>query len=127
MGKRDSFFACLGRMKYINRWSLMKNTSAENLSMHTQEAAVIAHALCVINNVYFDGKAGAGKAGGFVLVSHGGEIFTRQMPTPRKDNGGKKKKANEENEGKRKKNLLGRLPEEMRDIYADLMTYDGSY
>lgn len=105
----------------------MKNTSADNLSMHTQEAAVIAHALCVINNVYFDGKARPERAVALALFHDAAEIFTGDMPTPVKYSGVRMKKAYEEIEEEAKKNLLGRLPEEMRDIYADLMTYDGSY
>ena len=45
-----NFFAFISRMKFINRWSLMRNTSYESLSVHSQEVSIIAHALCVIGN-----------------------------------------------------------------------------
>ena len=49
-----SFFAMLSRMKYIDRWALMRNTESENLDSHSKEVAVIAHALSVIGNVRFN-------------------------------------------------------------------------
>ena len=45
------FFATLSRMKYIERWALMRNARPENLSEHCLEVGMIAHALCVIGNV----------------------------------------------------------------------------
>ena len=48
-----NFFAALSRMKYIERWALMRNSRAENLSEHAMEVAMIAHALCIIANVKY--------------------------------------------------------------------------
>ena len=42
-----SFFAMISRMKYIDRWALMRNTEAENLMQHSYEVAVLAHALAL--------------------------------------------------------------------------------
>ena len=39
------FFAMLSRMKYINRWGLMRNTRSENICEHSLEVALVAHAL----------------------------------------------------------------------------------
>ena len=50
----NHFYALLNRMKYINRWGLMRNTRAENLSEHSLETAVIAHALAIIGNKRFN-------------------------------------------------------------------------
>ena len=44
------FFAMVSRMKYIDRWALMRNTRQENLTEHSHEVAVIAHALAVLRN-----------------------------------------------------------------------------
>ena len=49
------FYAMLSRMKYINRWGLMRNTRRETLSEHSFETAVIAHALAVLRNTRFGG------------------------------------------------------------------------
>ena len=49
-----NFFATIARMKYINRWALMRNTREENLSEHSLDVSMIAHALCIIGNVRYD-------------------------------------------------------------------------
>ena len=40
----NQFFAMLSRMKYINRWGLMRNTQSENIAEHSLDVAVLAHA-----------------------------------------------------------------------------------
>ena len=41
----------LFRMKYIDRWALMRNSMRETLTEHAQETAVLAHALATIGNL----------------------------------------------------------------------------
>ena len=57
-----NFFAILSRMKYIERWALMRNARTETLSEHTLDVAMIAHALCVIGNVRFGRALDADRA-----------------------------------------------------------------
>ncbi len=45
----NHFYALMSRMKNIARWGLMRNTREENLSEHSLEVALIAHALALIN------------------------------------------------------------------------------
>ena len=45
----NTFYALLGRMKYIDRWCLMRSSRPENLCEHTLETAYIAHALALLN------------------------------------------------------------------------------
>ncbi len=54
-----NFMAFLSRLKYINRWSLMKNTCTENIAEHSLQVAMIAHILAVIKNKYFNGNVNA--------------------------------------------------------------------
>lgn len=42
------FFAYLSRMRFIQRWALMRNTAPENVQEHSHQVAVLAHALAVI-------------------------------------------------------------------------------
>lgn len=44
----SSFFAFLKRMRFINRWSLMRNTEIENIQEHSLEVAMVAHNLGAI-------------------------------------------------------------------------------
>ena len=48
-----NFFPMISRMRYINRWGLMRNTRLENIQEHSHQVAVLAHALAVIENRYF--------------------------------------------------------------------------
>ena len=43
-----NFFAYIARMKYIVRWSLMRNSVTENIQEHSHMVAVLAHALALI-------------------------------------------------------------------------------
>ena len=60
--KNYHFFAMISRMKYIDRWSLMRNSRSENLSEHSMEAAVVAHALVLLHNRRFGGELNAERA-----------------------------------------------------------------
>ena len=42
------FYALLGRMRYITRWGLMRNTFSENIQEHSHQVAVLAHGLALI-------------------------------------------------------------------------------
>ncbi len=46
----NNFYAMLSRMKYINRWALMRNSYTENISEHSLEVSILAHALAIIGN-----------------------------------------------------------------------------
>ena len=48
-----NFFAYLSRMRYIARWSLMRNALDENIQEHSHMVAVLAHALGVIRRDVF--------------------------------------------------------------------------
>ena len=48
-----NFFALLGRMKYIDRWGLMRNTQVENIQEHSHMVSVLSHALAVIGRERF--------------------------------------------------------------------------
>ena len=76
------FYAMLSRMKYINRWGLMNNTRQENISEHSQQAAVLTHCLVLIHNKRFGGKLDAERAALLAVFHDSTEIITGDMPTP---------------------------------------------
>ena len=78
------FSALLGRMKYITRWSLMRNGRAESLSEHTADTALIAHMLCLIAQNCTGTGAGIrpDTVATAALYHDGPEILTGDMPTP---------------------------------------------
>jgi len=76
------FYAMLFRMKHINRWGLMRNTYNEDLSQHSFETAVIAHALALISRKHFNKNADPNKLITAALYHDIGELLTGDLPTP---------------------------------------------
>lgn len=116
------FFAMLSRMKYINRWGLMRNTRSENLSEHSLETAIIAHALAVIGNTRFSKSYDPQRAAALALLHDASEIITGDMPTPVKYHSEEIRKAYAEVENLAVERLVALLPEEFRPYYRELMT-----
>ena len=77
-----NFFPMIARMKYINRWGLMRNTQEENIQEHSHMVAVLAHALAVIQNRYYGGQVDPGAVAVAALYHDASEILTGDMPTP---------------------------------------------
>ena len=82
MSEIYSFYAMMSRIKYIHRWGLMKNTRNENLSEHSLEVSMIAHALGVINNKRFDGSINPERLAVLAMFHDVSEIITGDLPTP---------------------------------------------
>ena len=118
---RSEFFAFVSRMKYINRWGLMRNTAQENLKEHSQSVAMLAHALGVINNLYFGGDANPDRLASLALYHDAEETITGDMPTPVKYFSQSLRDAFAEVETEAKETLLSMLPEEMAGVYRGLL------
>jgi 5'-deoxynucleotidase len=116
------FFAMLSRMKYINRWGLMRNTRSENLSEHSLETAITAHALAVIGNKYFGKSYNTDRIAVLGIFHDVSEIITGDLPTPIKYYNPQINKAYKEIESVANQTLLGYLPDELAEEYAPLLT-----
>ena len=112
-----NFFAMHGRMKYINRWALMRNTLSENISQHSNDVAAISHALCVLGNVRLGKSYNAERAAFLGLYHDMAEIITGDMPTPVKYHSEEMKKAYLAVEDMASEKLLSMLPEDVREYY----------
>lgn len=117
-----SFFAMLSRMKYIDRWALMRNTENENLDSHSKEVAVIAHALAVIGNVRLNKNYNADRAAVLGLYHDAHEIITGDMPTPVKYQNEKILGAFKEIEDCATERLVSMLPDDFKEGYYNLLT-----
>ena len=53
MNDHKGFFAMMARMKYIERWALMRNSVSENICEHSLEVAMLAHGLGIIGRKRF--------------------------------------------------------------------------
>ena len=119
--KDNKFFAMLSRMKYINRWGLMRNTIQENIAEHSLETGMIAHALGVINNVYFEGDVNPDRVAVYAMYHDVPEIITGDLPTPVKYFAPEIKESYDVVEEAAIKKLLYSLPEEMREVYSEIL------
>lgn len=117
------FFAIMSRMKYINRWSLMNNTRFENISEHSLTVAIIAHALCVINNKKLCGNADPERAAALAVFHDCTEIITGDLPTPIKYSSKTLRKAYADIEDEASQQLLSTLPDYMREEYEELIMH----
>ncbi len=111
----SGFFAILSRLKYINRWALMRNTQTENLSEHTLDTAFIAHALVVIDNKRFGGNLNPEHAAVLAMYHDVTEIMTGDMPTPVKYFNSDLKKAYKVAEKSAGEKLISYLPDDMQE------------
>ena len=114
------FFAMLARMKYINRWALMRNIQEESICQHSMETAAFAHALAVIKNRYFGGSLNADRAAVLALYHDMPEIITGDLPTPVKYFNEDMKEVYSKVEENACTKLLSMLPDELKEDYSPL-------
>lgn len=114
---KNHFFAMLSRMRYINRWALMRNTRAENISEHSHETAAVAHALVLIQNKRFGGNLNGERAALLGIYHDMPEILTGDLPTPVKYYNPEIKEAYNKVEDTACEKILGMLPDDLRDDY----------
>lgn len=108
-------------MKYIKRWCLMHSTQEENIMEHTEQVSVIAHALAVIKNTYFNGCVNVEKTVLYALYHESGEVITGDLPTPIKYFNEDIQHAYKDLEKNACEKLLKMLPDELIPTYADLV------
>lgn len=121
----NEFYALMGRMRYITRWGLMRNTFSENIAEHSHQVAVLAHALALIRRDILglptpdpDRCAVAG------LYHDASEILTGDLPTPIKYYNPDIKGAYKQVERIAGNRLLDLLPAQLRRSYESLVLED---
>ena len=119
--KKSNFFAFISRMKYIDRWGLMRNISKENVSEHSLDVAVIAHALAIIQKKRLDMDVNPEKTALYAIYHDASEIFTGDMPTPVKYYNSVIKSAYKEVELSVNQRLLNMLPGDFKEEFEDIL------
>lgn len=119
-----SFFAYLDRMKYINRWSLMRSHDSENIMEHSAQVAMLAHALAVIGNTYFQKTHDAERIALLALFHETSEVITGDLPTPVKYYNPQIRDAYKAVEDVANEKLLAMLPDEMKGVYGGIIRAD---
>ena len=119
---KSHFFAYMARMRFIQRWALMRNTAPENVQEHSHQVAVLAHGLAVIRKEKFGGTVDPGAVAVAALYHDASEILTGDMPTPIKYDNPAIRKAYKDVEAVAEQKLVDFLPEELRPIYRPILT-----
>ena len=118
----SNFFALISRMRYIERWSLMRNSIHENIQEHSHMVAVIAHVLGVIRRDVFGIPCDADACATVALYHDASEILTGDLPTPIKYHDDEIMSAYRRVETIASKKLLGMLPEELQAAFEPILT-----
>ena len=118
---QSHFYAYMYRLKYIERWSLMRNTTRETVAEHSYHVALLVHMLCEIGNHVYGRSLNADRAAAMALFHDATEVFTGDIPTPVKHHNPKMLASFREIEGMAAERLLGMVPEPLHDTYAPLL------
>lgn len=121
----NEFYALLGRMRYITRWGLMRNTFSENIQEHSHQVAVLAHALALIRrDILHLPTPDPNRCAVAALYHDASEILTGDMPTPIKYYNPEIKDAYKQVERIAGNRLLDMLPPALRPSYEHLVLED---
>ena len=121
----NEFYALMGRMRYITRWGLMRNTFSENIQEHSHQVAVLAHGLALIRRdiLKLDGPD-PDRCAVAALYHDASEILTGDLPTPIKYYNPDIKAAYKQVERISGEKLLSMLPPQLRSSYEHLVLED---
>ncbi|MRS14860.1 5'-deoxynucleotidase [Enterobacteriaceae bacterium RIT691] len=120
---QSHFFAHLSRLKLINRWPLMRNVRTENVSEHSLQVAMVAHALAAIKNRKFNGNGNvnAERIALLAMYHDASEVLTGDLPTPVKYFNSQIAQEYKAIEKIAQRKLVDMVPEELRDIFEPLI------
>lgn len=120
---QSHFFAHLSRMKLINRWPLMRNVRTENVQEHSLQVAMVAHALALIRNKYFDGDLDPNQVATIAMFHDVSEVITGDLPTPVKYSNPIIRDEYKKIEKLAEQKLINMAPDEFREDYAQLIDH----
>ncbi len=120
----SNFFALISRMRYIERWSLMRNSIHENIQEHSHMVAVIAHALGVIRRDVYGIPCDPEACATVALYHDASEILTGDLPTPIKYHDDEIMSAYRRVETIASEKLLGMLPQELQAAFEPVLVGD---
>ena len=119
-----NFNALVSRIKYIPRWSLMRQSRQEYLAEHTTEVMQIAHTLAAVANAKFGADVDEKNIVLCGLYHDISEILTGDMPTPVKYNDDILKKAYKDMEAKATDKMIETVADDIKGHIAPFVTAD---
>ncbi|MFS1511822.1 5'-deoxynucleotidase [Chengkuizengella sp. SCS-71B] len=121
MMENSHFLAYLYRLRYIKRWSLMRNVVNENVAEHSYHVSLITHVLCTIANEVFDKNINTEKAVCLALFHDATEVFTGDIPTPVKHHNDQILNSFREIEELASDRLMKTVPDVLKPAYEALI------
>jgi len=121
MDSPSHFFAYMARMKFIQRWGVMRNTQSENIQEHSLQAAILAHALAVIARDQFGRDVDPERVMALAVFHDASEVITGDLPSPVKHHDPELSSAYGRIEEAARERLTAMLPDDMRDVYRPLL------
>ncbi len=118
------FFAYINRMKFIQRWGLMRNTLPENDMEHALQTAMIAHAIAVMGNVRYNRGYNPEYIMALAMYHDASEVITGDLPTPIKHHNPSIRQEYNKLEEIAAQRLIAMLPADLRDYYTPLIAHD---
>ena len=115
------FFAYLARMKFIQRWGLMRNVSRENIQEHSLQTAMIAHNLAAVRNGLYGGDVDPQRVMLLAVYHEASEVITGDLATPIKYFNPEIKKAYKDIERVANQRLFSMLPDELKPTYESVL------
>lgn len=115
------FFAYLYRLRFIRRWSLMRNTEVENVAEHTFYVALLTHALGTIGREVFGKEIDVEHAVTLALFHDVAEVITGDIPTPVKHHNGDILEALRDLEALASDQLLDMVPAALLPAYTGVI------
>ncbi|MDG0808704.1 5'-deoxynucleotidase [Cohnella rhizosphaerae] len=119
--QQQHFLAYLYRLRYIERWSLMRNSTRENVAEHSYHTALLAHLLCTIARDVFGRDVDPDKAASRALFHDATEVITGDIPTPVKHHNPALLSNFRDLERLAAERLLGTVPPELIGAYEPLL------
>ena len=118
----NEFYALMGRMRNITRWSLMRNTFSENIQEHSHQVAMLAHALALVRReiLKLDGPD-PDKCAVAALYHDASETLTGDMPTPIKYYNPEIRAAYKQVERIAGERLVQMIPEPLQRFYEPVL------
>ena len=120
----SSFLAYITRMKYINRWGLMRSTQSENDMEHSMQVVFLAHALAALANARYGAGVDEGRVALLAAYHDISEVLTGDLATPVKYSNIDIQQAFHAIESTAVSTLADMLPADMRGAYEQYLKPD---
>lgn len=114
-------FAYLYRLRYIERWSLMRNVVRENVAEHSFHVCLLTHALCTIANTVYQKNVPTEAIVTEALFHDATEVITGDIPTPVKHHNPNILRNFREIEQLAAERLVGMVPDHLQPVYRPLI------